>query len=131
MKSRWSHAGGVVVRGHSGQLEYLLVEASDNPGMWVLPKGRIEPGETPEAAAVREVMEEAGVRAAVVARAGESEYDVKGKPVRVVFYLMQHQGEVGRGESRGVEWRRYDDALAQLHFENTRHILMRAHALSN
>lgn len=129
MTSRWSHAGGVVVRGNGGKLEYLLVEASDTPGLWVLPKGRIEDGETPEAAAVREVMEEAGVRAVVGARVGESEYQVKGKPVRVIFYLMQHQGEVARDEARGVQWRRYEDALAQLHFENTRHILTRAHAL--
>ena len=131
MISRWSHAGGVVVRSVDGQLEYLLVEASDRRGMWLLPKGHIEAGETPEAAAVREVMEEAGVRAVIVGRAGESEYQVDGKAIRVVFYLMQYQGDVSRDEQRGVAWRRYEDALAQLHFENTRLILRRAHALNN
>ena len=70
MKSQWSHAGGVVVRTVDNELEYLLVAASDNRKVWVLPKGHIEKGETPEAAAVREVMKEAGVR--------------------VIFFLMQY-----------------------------------------
>ena len=131
MKSRWSHAGGVVVRVIDNELHYLLVEASDNPGMWVLPKGKIESGETPEAAAVREIMEEAGVRAVIVSRAGESEYDVGAKHVRVVFFLMQYQSETPRSEARGLAWRRYQDAMAQLHFENTKRILMQAHALNN
>lgn len=51
--SEWSHAGGVVVRTIDGELEYLLVEAKGNRDIWVLPKGHIEERETPEAAAVR------------------------------------------------------------------------------
>jgi len=130
-KSKWSHAGGVVVRSMDGELHYLLVEASDNRGIWVLPKGHIELGETPEAAAVREVMEEAGVRAAIVARAGESEFDVNGKTVRTVFFVMQYQGDSSRTETRGLAWRPYKDALALLHFENSRRILMQVHAVNN
>ena len=131
MKSRWSHAGGVVVRMIDNELHYLLVEASDNPGMWVLPKGKIESGETPEAAAAREIKEEAGVRAVIISRAGESEYDVGARHVRVVFFLMQYQDETPRSEQRGLAWSRYQDAIRQLHFENTRRILMQAHALNN
>jgi 8-oxo-dGTP pyrophosphatase MutT (NUDIX family) len=126
---KWSHAGGVVVRTVDGELQYLLVEAKNNPGIWVLPKGHIEAGETPEAAAVREVEEEAGVRATIVARAGESEFDVRGRTVRTMFFLMQYQGEAGRTEARGLTWRRYEDALDQVHFDNTRQILIQAHAL--
>ena len=129
MKSRWTHAGGVVKRTSNDELEYLIVAASDNPNIWVLPKGHIEKGETPEAAAVREVMEEAGVRASIVARVGESEFDVGGKTVRVIFYLMQYEGEIARTEARGLAWRRYEDALALLHFDSTRHILEQAHEL--
>ena len=131
MKSRWSHAGGVVVRTVDGELQYLLVAASDNPDIWVLPKGHIEAGETPEGAAVREVLEEAGVRAAIVGRAGESEFEVKGKTVRTVFFLMQYQGDVPRTEERALSWRRYRDAVKLAHFDNTRHILKQAHALNN
>jgi 8-oxo-dGTP pyrophosphatase MutT (NUDIX family) len=130
MKSRWTHAGGVVRRTRNDELEYLIVAASDNPDIWVLPKGHIEKGETPEAAAVREVMEEAGVRASIVARVGESEYDVRGKTVRVIFFLMQYEGEIARTESRGLAWRRYEDALELLHFDSTRQLLRQAHALN-
>jgi 8-oxo-dGTP pyrophosphatase MutT (NUDIX family) len=127
--SRYTHAGGVVFRTVDGERKYLLVESSKNPGEWVLPKGHIESKETPDAAAVREVEEEAGVRAAVVARAGDSEYAVAGQPVRVVFFLMRYQGETSRQEDRALAWRRYDEALRLLRFDDARRVLMQAHAL--
>ncbi len=129
--AQWSHAGGVVRRTVDGGSEYLLVEASDDAGVWVLPKGRIEPGETPEQAAVREVLEEAGVRAAIVAFAGENEYAAKGRTVRTAFYLMTYDGEVERTEPRGMAWHRYEDAMALLHFENTRRVLTQAHTFGD
>jgi 8-oxo-dGTP pyrophosphatase MutT (NUDIX family) len=116
-----------VARTVDGEREYLLVEARSSRGEWVLPKGRIEPGETWEAAAVREVQEEAGVLAAVVARAGESEYAVDGQPVRIIFFLMRYQGEASRQEDRAHAWRRYEDALRLLRFDDTRRVLMQAH----
>jgi bis(5'-nucleosidyl)-tetraphosphatase len=127
--TQYSHAGGVVARTVDGQCEYLLVEARRSRGEWVLPKGHIEPGETPEAAAVREVQEESGVRAEVVARAGESEYALDGQPVRIIFFLMRYQGEAGRQEDRAHVWRRYEDALRLLRFDDARRVLMQAHAL--
>ena len=114
----------------NGKREYLLVEASRRPGLWVLPKGHIESGETAEAAAVREVEEEAGVRAAIVAPAGESEYLVNGTPVRTLFFLMRYEADVSRTEARGRTWHRYEDALGLLPFDNLRRVLTRAHALT-
>jgi 8-oxo-dGTP pyrophosphatase MutT (NUDIX family) len=119
-----------VARTVDGQREYLLVEARRSRGEWVLPKGHIEAGETPEAAAVREVQEEAGVRAAVVARAGENEYSVDGQPVRTIFFLMRYQGEASRHEDRAREWYRYEDALRLLRFDDARRVVMQAHALN-
>ena len=113
----------------AGEREYLLVEARRSRGEWVLPKGHIEPGETPEGAALREVEEEAGVCAEVVARAGESEYAVEGQTVRVIFFLMRYQGEARRQETRARTWRRYEDALRLLRFDDTRRVLTQAHAL--
>jgi 8-oxo-dGTP pyrophosphatase MutT (NUDIX family) len=127
--SRYSHAGGVVVRPVDGAREYLLVESRASPGEWVLPKGHIDPGETAEMTAVREVQEEAGVRAVVVALAGESTYTVNGRPVHVIFFLMQYQGEAGGHEDRPRAWRRYEDALHVLRFDDARRVLTEAHAL--
>ena len=129
--SEYSHAGGIVARIIDGEREYLLVEARRSRGVWVLPKGHIEPGETPEAAAVREVEEEAGVRAAIVAPAGECEFAVDGRSVRILFFLMHYQGEASQSEERALAWRRYEDALSLLHFDNTRRILRQAHALNS
>jgi 8-oxo-dGTP pyrophosphatase MutT (NUDIX family) len=112
-----------------GEREYLLVEAGRSRGEWVLPKGHIEPGESPEAAAVREVQEEAGVCAEVVARAGEIEYAVDGRTVRVIFFLMQYQGESGRHEDRARAWRPYEEALRLLRFDDARRVLLQARAL--
>jgi 8-oxo-dGTP pyrophosphatase MutT (NUDIX family) len=53
-------AGGVVFRRADPHIEFLLIR--DPYANWGLPKGHIEGGETAEAAALREVEEETGLR---------------------------------------------------------------------
>ena len=53
-------AGGIVFRRRKdGEVEFLLYQ--DARERWTIPKGHIEPGETAQAAAIREVGEEAGL----------------------------------------------------------------------
>lgn len=52
----------VIVRDHRG---WILLERRRDCGLWGLPGGRIEPGESVAAAAAREVREETGLRVAV------------------------------------------------------------------
>lgn len=99
--------------------------------MWVLPKGHIEAGETVEAAAVREVEEEGGVRAEIVCPVGVSEHLANGRPVRTQFFLMRYQGDAAGAEDRGRAWHRYEDALRIIPFENLRRVLTQAHAVSD
>src|SRR6516225_7416688 len=66
-----THAGGVVFRQRNGETQYLLVEATDDPDQWVLPKGHIEESEHPRETAVREVFEETGVWARIAAELGD------------------------------------------------------------
>ena len=123
-------SGGVVWRRNGdGDAEVVVVHRPRYDD-WSLPKGKLDQDERWEDAALREVQEEAGVRAAVVARAGESEYAVDGKPVRVVYFLMRYKGETSRQEDRALAWRRYDEALRLLRFDNARRVLKQAHALN-
>jgi len=52
---------GAVVRDDDGRLLLVLRGRAPGAGRWSLPGGRVEPGETPAAAAAREVAEETGL----------------------------------------------------------------------
>jgi 8-oxo-dGTP pyrophosphatase MutT (NUDIX family) len=74
-------AGGLVIdrrafTGRRDQLPVALVARRARGGdlEWILPKGHIEPGESAEQAAVREVQEETGIRGLVVEPLGTIEY---------------------------------------------------------
>jgi ADP-ribose pyrophosphatase YjhB (NUDIX family) len=61
---------GAVVRDADGRL--LLIRRRHDPsaGLWSIPGGRVEPGELPEQAAAREVLEETGLAVSVGALLG-------------------------------------------------------------
>ena len=119
----FTHAGGIVVRGdHPPRL--LLVRAKPAPHDWVLPKGHIDPGETPEQTARREVIEEAGVEADVVRYVDLIEFDSpRGEHGRCAYYLMQFVREVPADEEREIRWASLDDALRLIEFDNTRSLI--------
>ena len=59
-----------IVKDHDKWLLGLAVNSGDDrENRWCFPGGRIEPGETPEEAAVREVFEETGVKCKAVSKA--------------------------------------------------------------
>ena len=62
--------GGVVI--HRGKILALYKSYRNRYEGWVLPKGTVEKGETFEQTALREVMEEAGVRASIVKYIGKT-----------------------------------------------------------
>jgi len=89
--SRTIHAaGGVVLRRREGhELEVLLVHrpAYDD---WSFPKGKLEPGETDEQTALREVEEETGLRCVLGRELSPTSYrDGKGRSKRVRYWLME------------------------------------------
>lgn len=114
-----THAGGIVYRQTDSGPEYLIVRARRNPTAWVLPKGHIEAGETAEAAAVREVLEESGCLAAIVAPLGRLDFN----EVRTVVYLMRLVREVDQGEGRELYWGSAEEAGYRLTFANARALL--------
>ena len=68
----------------------LIVQRPDDAamgGLWEFPGGKVEPGETPQAALAREIVEELGVRVAVGPRYHTTEHVYPDGPhVRLLFY---------------------------------------------
>jgi len=74
--------------------------------LWALPKGHVDPGESPEQTATREVWEETGLRATLVAPLGEIRYvyQFRGQRIfkRVHFFLFRyHSGVLGDIQHEG------------------------------
>ncbi len=76
-------AGGVVM------MEDQVVLRRTAKGEYLFPKGHIDPGETEEETARREVAEETGVEAEIVAPLGEIQFSYQGDDYRVAMFLMR------------------------------------------
>ena len=121
-----THAGGVVFRPTPTGPEFLVVQASGNAAEWVLPKGHIEAGETPEQTAVREVREEAGVVARPIEPLGDTEFTTPRGAVRARFFLMRFEHSAAADEERLTAWLPYDRARVRLTFDDQRRLLDQA-----
>ena len=121
-----THSGGVVYRLANGKVEYLLVRPKRGQNEWVLPKGHIEPGEKCEQTAIREVEEETGVVARIIAPLQTTEFETKGQLVRVKFFLMQFVAQSLPSETRETKWAATRNALAFLTHEQNRELLRSA-----
>lgn len=85
-------AGGLVWRDAPGGRQLLVVQRSRYDD-WTLPKGKLEPGESWQEAALREVKEETGCTARLQSFAGALGYTVKGVAKVVLFWNMASEGE--------------------------------------
>lgn len=130
-------AGGVVYRRRGGRIEVVLV-ARTADGLWALPKGTCESGETLEQTAVREVEEETGLRVRIVDVVGSTRYSfsVRGERVRVDkvvhHYLMEaHGGDFSLHDEEHdvVDWVDVREARRLLTHEAQRDIVDRASVL--
>lgn len=109
-------AGGIAVR--DGR---LLVVHRPEHGDWSLPKGKLEPGESWEVAALREVAEETGLQCMLGAELGRTHYEVRGEPKEVRYFAVAAEGEARpQNEVDEVRWVEPADALALLTHERDR-----------
>ncbi len=129
-------AGGVAFRHERGELRVALISVGEQR-RWQLPKGIVGHDETPEAAALREVREEAGVATELIELLDKIEYwyvsRERGQAVRfhkfVYFYLLRYLGGDVRlhdDEVHEARWFEIDDAVAALAFANEKQIVRRA-----
>ena len=121
-----THAGGVVFRQRNGEPQFLLITARRQPHEWVYPKGHIERLETPEQAALREVHEESGVNAEIVAPLEDVRIRVAGEAQIIRYFLMRADGDGSPGEGRRLLWAFASEALQLLSFAETRSTLDKA-----
>ncbi len=126
-------AGGVVVRGDRVVVIVPTRRAADGSRVLALPKGHVDPGESPIEAATREVREETGVVAEPVGELGESRYWYRrdGRTIgkTVTFYLFSYvSGDTADHDDEVQEARWIDlrHALTELTYEGERGMIARA-----
>jgi len=121
-------AGGVVLKGRktSKLLPKVLVVHRPKYDDWSLPKGKLDRGESWEAAALREVLEETNVRAKIVDTLNPTSYWIKDRPKVVIWYLMRIQNErtfKPNSEVDQVVWVPLDEARKLLTYRDERRVV--------
>jgi 8-oxo-dGTP diphosphatase len=115
-------AGGLVVR--DGE---VLIVHRPRYSDWSLPKGKLDPGETWEEAALREVEEEAGIRCRALRELRDVTYEHKGRPKRVRYWLMEPAEDPPDFEPNDevdeVRWVSPAEAFELLSYERDRELL--------
>jgi 8-oxo-dGTP diphosphatase len=118
-------AGGVVVS--HGRVALIHRPKYDD---WSLPKGKLDPGESWEEAALREVREETGVPCRLLDELPSVAYrDSRGRPKTVRYWRMEPAGEAGEVDGSEVDelrWARPAEALELLTYERDRDLVTAA-----
>jgi 8-oxo-dGTP diphosphatase len=121
-------AGAVVKRG----AKVALVRRNRYDGDISLPKGKLKPGETIEATAIREVEEEIGQRLEVQGFAGVTRYLAAGAPKVVFYFIMSADRDDGvqkDSEVAEVIWAAPEEAISRLSYREDQRLLERLHRL--
>ena len=127
-------SGGVLFRKSDEVFEVALVSIRDG-SVWSLPKGIVERDEDEETTAVREVMEETGLKGAILEKIGQISYwyYLKEKTVKVHktvhYFLMRYTS--GSTEDHDAEvdearWFPVEEAVKRLKYRGEKEIMFKA-----
>ena len=122
MSSEIEAAGGVVVD-DDGRVAVVHRPKYDD---WTLPKGKLDPGETFEEAALREVWEETGLRCTLVRELPSTDYTVRDRPKVVRYWQMsvvEDPGFAPNSEVDELRWLSPADAAALLTYDRDKEVL--------
>jgi diadenosine hexaphosphate hydrolase (ATP-forming) len=103
-------AGGVIFNANGEVL--LIAYPESRGGGWSFPKGHIDLGETPEVAAVREVLEEGGVNAEIVGSLAPTRYVNPHGVSREIFWFAMRTSDVQATPEPGFQAGFYDPTKA-------------------
>jgi 8-oxo-dGTP diphosphatase len=114
-------AGGFVVR--NGSVLLVHRPAYDD---WTFPKGKLDPGESWQEGARREVEEETGLRCDPGEEVGRTHYtDARGRSKEVRYYRMEPDDEpLAQNEVDEVRWVPLEDAVGLLTYEHDRDLVV-------
>jgi bis(5'-nucleosidyl)-tetraphosphatase len=126
-------AGVILYYKSNNKFTYLLLHNVN--GHWDFPKGKLEAGESHEQAALRELMEEAGLTAKIMPGFKKSisyffkEHDGTLIHKTVTFFLAESEQQkvVLSDEHKDFGWFSFKQALAQLSYKNAQEILTSAY----
>jgi 8-oxo-dGTP pyrophosphatase MutT (NUDIX family) len=150
-------AGGVVIRQVAERWEMAVIEPRKEPPSasavtskrkisqktcLALPKGLVDPGETPEQTALREVQEETGVVAGLITKLGDIKYAYvrtwgnRERVFKIVsFYLLRYESgridEIApemRIEVKRALWIPLEDSVRKLAYRGEKDMVRRAQA---
>lgn len=110
----------------------LLVRRAKPPFLWSLPGGRVEPGETAEQAAMRELHEETGVRAAIVAAGSTIEFQTaNGEHYVISNFAARYLSGTARAMSDAAEavWENIEELDRYPLTPRAQEVIARARAL--
>ena len=120
-------AGGIVVRRSPEGWREIVVVHRPARADWSFPKGKLEPGESFEDCALREVEEETGLRCRLGRFIGHTEYrDRKDRPKVVAYWVMEPEGGkfVPNDEVDEVRWVDLGTAEQLLSYDRDRELLI-------
>ncbi len=143
-------AGGIVYKREDGRLLWLVIKTLADKRhsgvrlflrppklLYKFPKGHVNPGEFLKQTALREVEEEAWVKAEIITKLGSNDYVLFDKELhkkiikKVTFFLMEFRGisAVKYKDAEGVvgkEWLEFDQAYAHLAYDSEKDLLKKA-----
>lgn len=121
-------AGGVVYRTGKDGIDILMIQ--DHKGRWTIPKGHVEPRESLQQTAIREVREETGLRQLVIRELLDKIHFFYRKEGKLIFmttyvYLMEAMGDTDAivpENNEGitdVKWFHSEEALKLIEYKDT------------